>query len=108
LTTQLVVRIYGAHMKSPEITVNFEQDGSQLKAVEIGHSKRSLRVLGLHRALLALGIVISGYQVKSTSQGYVERVWMSRRDGGAIEGQLTEVTRAAIMPIVLQDDADEA
>lgn len=91
-----------------EVTVNFEQDGSQLNAVEIGHSSRSPRVAALHRALFALGIVISTYQLKATAQGYVERVVMSRRDGGAIEGQLTEATRAAIMPIVLQSDAEES
>jgi hypothetical protein len=91
-----------------EVTVNFEQEGSQLKAVEIGHSNRSPRVAALHRALFALGIVISAYHIKASPRGYVERVVMSRRDGSAVEGSLTEATRAAIMPIVMQNDSDES
>jgi hypothetical protein len=33
---------------------------------------------------------------------------IARRDGGAIEGQLTEATRAAILPIALQGDAEQS
>lgn len=89
------------------ITLNFEQNGSQLEAVEIGHNGRSPRVAALHRALFTLGIVISTYQVRTSPQGYVERVVLSRADGGAIEGKLLEATRAAILPIVLQGDVFE-
>ncbi|HEX2881614.1 MAG TPA: hypothetical protein VHO25_18925 [Polyangiaceae bacterium] len=95
-------------MSAAEVTVNFEQEGSQLSAVEMRHSNRSPRVAALHRALFALGIVISSYHVRASSQGYVERMVISRRDGGAIEGQLTEATRAAIMPIALHGDWEEA
>jgi hypothetical protein len=95
-------------MSAAEVTVNFEQKGSQLSAVEIGHSNRSPRVAALHSALFALGVVISSYHVKASSQGYVERMVIARRDGGAIEGQLTEATRAAILPIALQGDAEQS
>lgn len=107
MTTQGIVRICQAHMIHRGITLNFEQSGSQLEAVEIGHSGRSPRVAALHRALFTLGVVISTYQVRTSPQGYVERVVLSRRDGGAIEGKLLEATRAAILPIVLQEEALE-
>jgi hypothetical protein len=91
-------------MSAAEVTVNFEQEGSQLSAVEMRHSNRSPRVAALHRALFALGIVISAYHLRTTPQGYVERMVIARRDGGSVEGHLTEATRAAIMPIALQPD----
>ncbi|HTM45635.1 MAG TPA: hypothetical protein VL137_11805 [Polyangiaceae bacterium] len=86
-------------------TVNFEQNGSQLNAVEIDHSSPSPRVAALHGALFALGIVICTYQIRASAAGYVERVVISRLDGGAIEGKLLEDTRAVILPIAMRDDA---
>jgi hypothetical protein len=62
-------------------------------------------IVSLHRALFALGIVVSSYQVRLASHGLVERVVLARRDGGAIQGQLNAATRAAILPIALTDDA---
>jgi hypothetical protein len=88
-------------MKRRVVTVNFEQNGSQLNAVEIGHSNRSPRISSLHSTLFALGIVISTYQIRASAAGYVERMVLSRLDGGVIEGKLLHDTRAAIMPIVL-------
>jgi hypothetical protein len=93
-------------MSAAEVTVNFEQEGSQLNAVEIGHSNRAPRVAALHNALFALGIVISSYHVKASSQGYVERMVIARRDGGSVEGKLSDATRAAIMPIALGTAAE--
>jgi hypothetical protein len=90
------------------ITLNFEQNGSQLKAVEIGHNGRSPRVAALHRALFTLGIVISSYTFRASPDGCTERVVLTRRDGGTIEGQLLEATRAAILPIVLQEEVHES
>jgi hypothetical protein len=94
-------------MKRRFVTINFEQSGSQLNAVEIGHSHRCPRVAALHSALLALGIVICSYQVKANACGYVERVEFARSDGRAIEGSLLEATRAAILPIALQEEFHE-
>jgi hypothetical protein len=91
-------------MERPVVTINFEQNGLQLNAVEIGHSHRSPRVAALHSALLALGIVICSYQVRTGAHGYTERVELSRADGGTIEGPLLAATRAAILPIVLDDE----
>ncbi|HTM44721.1 MAG TPA: hypothetical protein VL137_07180 [Polyangiaceae bacterium] len=98
-------------MKAPGVKVHFEQEGAQLTAVEIGHSSRSPRVAALHRALFALGIVISAYQIRAGAQGFTERMVLSRRDGGSIQGQLIDATCAAILPIALHgephEDADE-
>jgi hypothetical protein len=89
-------------VETPEVNVHFEQEGSTLTAVEIGRSTRSPVIVSLHRALFALGIVVSSYQARFVNQGLVERVVLSRRDGGAIQGQLNDATRAAILPIALQ------
>ncbi len=92
-------------MESPKVKVHFEQQGSELTAVEIGRNSRSPVIVSLHRALFALGIVVSSYQVRPLSSGLVERVELARRDGGAIQGQLNAAARAAILPIALAAEA---
>lgn len=88
-----------ANVESREVQVHFEQQGSELTAVEIQRRGRSPVIVSLHRALLALGIVVSTYQVRPGAQGLVERMVLQRSDGGAIQGQLNAATRAAILPI---------
>ena len=92
-------------MANPEVVVHFEQKGSELRAVEIGRRGRSPLIATLHRALFALGIVVSTYQVRTANGGLVERLVLERRDGGTIDGQLGTDTRAAILPIALEEDA---
>lgn len=94
-------------MESPEVKVSFEQDGSQLTAVEIKRNSRSPVIVSLHRALLTLGIVVSSYQVRPSPQGLVERVVLARLDGGTIQGALSDRTRAAILPIAVRGEANE-
>jgi len=89
-------------VESQDVQVHFEEEGSRLLAVEIGRSGRSPVILALHSALLALGIVISTYQVRTASTGLVERVVIERQDGGSIDGRLGVATRAAILPIALR------
>lgn len=96
-----------AAMKTREVKLHFEQDGSSLTAVEIGHSRRSPLIARLHSTLFALGIVVSAYQVRAGNNGFVERMLLSRRDGSAIQGQLSAATRAAILPIALAEDTEE-
>ena len=79
--------------------VHFEQEGSRLTAVEITRGRRSPVIAALHRSLFALGIVVSSYQVRSGTMRLVERIVIERRDGGSIDGHLTEATKAAILPI---------
>jgi hypothetical protein len=88
-------------VETPEVKVHFEQVGSELTAVEIGRNSRSPVIVSLHRALFALGIVVSSYQARPVGLGLVERVVLARRDGGSIQGQLNAATRAAILPIAL-------
>lgn len=90
-------------MERRQVQVHFEQEGSELTAVEIQRRDRAPVIVSLHRALLALGIVVSTYQVRSGAHGLMERVVLQRRDGGAIQGTLNAATRAAILPIVFQE-----
>lgn len=94
-----------ANVESREVKVHFEEQGSELTAVEIGRNSRSPVIVALHQALFALGVVVSSYQVRLGSQGLVERVVLARRDGGSIQGQLSAATRAAILPIALRQEA---
>jgi len=83
-------------------SVHFEEQGSELHAVEIGMSRRTPVIGSLHRALLALGIVVSSYHVRAGASGLVERLVLERRDGGAVQEPLSSATRAAILPLVLK------
>lgn len=94
-----------ANVESREVQVNFEQEGAELTAVEIQRRDRSPVIVSLHRTLLALGIVVSTYQVRPAANGLIERVVLQRRDGGAIQGPLNAATRAAILPIAFQGGA---
>lgn len=86
--------------ENPTVNVSFEQNGAELTAVRIARNSRSPVIVSLHRALFALGIVVSSYQARPGPNGLVERMVLSRRDGGSIQGQLGDATRAAILPIV--------
>jgi hypothetical protein len=88
--------------------VRFEQAGSQLTGVEIVRGGRSPLITSLHRTLVALGIVISSYQARTGVSQLMERVVFERRDGGAIEAQLGEAMKAAILELVTRDEAGAA
>ncbi|HEY4156775.1 MAG TPA: hypothetical protein VGM29_01715 [Polyangiaceae bacterium] len=81
--------------------VHFEQVGSQLTAVEITRDRRSPVIGALHRALFALGLVVSSYQARPSAERLVERIVIERLDGGSIDGKLSAATKAAILPIAL-------
>jgi hypothetical protein len=97
--------LWRANVETNEVKVHFEQQGSELTAVEIGRNGRSPVIVALHRALFALGIVVSTYQVRLANNGLIERVVLTRRDGGAIVGPLNAATRAAILPIALRPES---
>ena len=80
--------------------VSFEQAGSCLTAVEIVRGKGSPIISSLHRALVALGIVVSSYQARTNEFQLMERVVFERSDGGVIEAQLGEAAKAAILELV--------
>jgi hypothetical protein len=83
--------------------VRFEQEGSRLTAVEVVRDRRSPVISSLYGALLALGIVVSSYQVRARATQVAERIVMERQDGGSIDGPLTEATKAAILPIAFEE-----
>ena len=97
-------------MSSIRAQVHFEQEGSRLTAVEIVRGRRSPVISSLHRALFALGIVVSSYQVqvRGRTLQLVERIVIERQDGGSIDGQLTEATKAAILPIAFAEASSSA
>jgi citrate lyase gamma subunit len=92
-------------LESREVQVHFEEVDSLLTAVEIDRAGRSPVIVSLHRALFALGIVISSYQVRAVSNGLVERVVIERQDGGSLDGSLSARARAAVLPIALRQTA---
>jgi len=79
--------------------VRFDQDGSRLTGVEIVRSGHVPAIVPLHRALFALDVVVSSYQVRPRATQLVERIVIERQDGGFIDGELTKATKAAILPI---------
>lgn len=87
---------------SPSSRIQFEQKGSELTAVEIARGSRVPLIARLHRTLLALGIVISSYQVRTDSSEVIERIVFERQDGGAIEAQLSDETKAAILRLAIE------
>ena len=89
-------------MSSVSTSVHFEQAGSHLTGVEIVRGSRSPIIASLHRSLVALGIVVSSYQVRTGPSELMERVVFERRDGGVIEAKLSEATKAAILELVTQ------
>ncbi len=84
--------------------VRFRDRGGRLAAVEV--SRRSSRpiVSSLHAALVALGVVVTSYQVQPTSDGLEERLEFSSADGGELDGQLSESVKAAILPLALDTE----
>jgi len=87
--------------------VHFEQEGSRLTAIEIVRRRRPPVIACLHRTLFALGVVVSSYEVRARTQRLVERIVIERRGGGSVDGQLSEATKAAILPIAFADGESE-
>jgi hypothetical protein len=81
--------------------VRFEQAGSRLTAVEIVRGSRAPIIAVLHRTLLALGIIISSYQARTSGSEIVERMVLERQDGGDIEASLSEATKALILRVAI-------
>jgi hypothetical protein len=83
--------------------VLFEQKGPRLTGVEIVRAARAPLIARLHGTLLALGIVVSSYQVRTGASEITERIVLERRDGGSIEAQLSDDTKAAILRLATED-----
>jgi hypothetical protein len=86
--------------------VHFEQDESEseseLRAVEIIQQGRSPFISSLQRALFAIGVVVSSYQVVARGPRLFERIVLERQQGGGVKGPLSAAARAAILPIVMR------
>lgn len=92
-------------MPSSEVvtSVHFVENGAELTALEVRRSGRSPVIARLHRTLFALGVVVASYQVRALQTGTMERIVIQRRDGGSVRGELSALTRAAVLPIALSD-----
>jgi hypothetical protein len=86
-----------------EANVRFEEEGAALTAIEIVGSVRRPVIVPLLRVLFGLGIVVASYQARPSGAALAERLVLQRRDGGAIDARLSEATKAAILPVVLEE-----
>lgn len=84
-------------MSSSNTLVRFLQAGSRLTGVEIVRGSRAPVIGSLHSALVALGIVVSSYQVRTSGSALTERIAFERRDGGSIEATLSDAAKAAVL-----------
>ena len=66
--------------------VRFDHDGSRLTGVEIVRARRFPAILPRRRVLLALGVVVSSYQVRPRAMELVERIVIERQEGGSVVG----------------------
>jgi hypothetical protein len=83
--------------------IRFEERGSELTAVEVVRSARRPVIVPVYRVLLGLGIVVSSYQARPNGASLTERMVLQRRDGSALGAELSEETKAALLPVVLDD-----
>ncbi len=79
--------------------VQFEEANSKLTAVKIVQRGRRPLIGAVHRSLLALGVVISSYEIHAGSSELTERLVFERDDGGEVEASLSDDTKAAILRV---------
>ena len=96
----------GTKMSRKEAEVRFEEQGAELTAVEIVRSGRRPSIVSLYPVLLGLGIVVSTYQARPNATSLAERLVLQRRDGGALGARLSAQTKAAILPVVLEESRE--
>ena len=78
----------------------FKQPDSQQLSVSILRAGRAPLIGALHRAVLALGIVVASYQAQADEGELLERMVLERRDGGEVDDALEEEARKAVLLIV--------
>lgn len=84
--------------------VRFLDSRGRLQAVEVQRSQRRPMVSAAHAALLAIGVVVTSYQVRPTAQGLEERFELSRSDGSELDEKLSQSARSALLPLALDED----
>ena len=85
--------------------IRFEELDSELTAVEVVRSARRPVIVPLYRVLLGLGIVVSTYQARPNGASLTERMVLQRRDGSSLGAALSEETKAAILPVLLDEES---
>jgi hypothetical protein len=92
----------------PDAEIRFEERGSELTAVEVVRTARRPVIVPLYRVLLGLGIVVSSYHARPNGTSLTERMVLQRRNGSTLGAELSEQTKAAILPVVLGDEPHSA
>lgn len=91
-------------MSLSQARVRFQECRGLLKAVEVRRSSSRPVVSALHRALFALGVVVTSYQAQPTASGLQERLELSSLDGGELDPSLSASVRSAILPLALDPE----
>ena len=91
-------------MARPDAEVHFEEEEAKLTAVEIVRQSRSPLIVSLYPVLLGLGIVVSSYHARPSSRALRERIVVQRRDGSSLDANLSAQAKAAILPVVLENE----
>lgn len=88
-------------MTQAQSTVRFSDRRGSLKAVEIRRPGTHPLISGAQAALIALGIVVTSYQVRPSAGGLRERFELSRPDGSDLDETLSRSARSALLPLAL-------
>ncbi len=83
--------------------VRFSDLRGRLKTVEIRRPGVRPLISGAQAALLALGIVVTSYQVRPSQRGLRERFELSQIDGSDLDETLSADARSALLPLALID-----
>lgn len=84
--------------------VRFRERRGRLRTVEVSRSSFRPVVSALHGALFALGVVVTSYQVQTTSGGLEERLELASEDGSELDDALSASVRSAILPLALDGE----
>lgn len=88
-------------MTVSQAMVRFSDLRGRLKAVEIRRPGVRPLISGAQAALLALGIVVTTYQVQPSKDGLRERFELSRADGTELDESMSAEARSALLPLAL-------
>lgn len=81
--------------------VRFSDLRGRLKAVEIRRPVVRPLISSAQAALLALGIIVTSYQVRPSEDGLSERFELAKPDGSELDEQLSASARTALLPLAL-------
>ena len=90
-------------MPPQNASIRFESPAGTLRAVSLVRAGRMPLVAKLHRALFALGVVVTTYQVQALPEGLSERLELAPAAGGALDAEQSRRVQAALLPLLTED-----